>query len=549
LAIAADVQLHNTEDLLRALGSSVPDLARLDDAELILAAYAKWGAGCASHLLGEFAFAIWDERDRRLFCCRDHIGFKAFLYWQSRSRFIFGGDLRPILECEGVPLKLNRRKLADLAFPMGDAAHPEETFHAGILSLPPGTWMTVERGRTLKQKYWEPKAGEGPAPPHRAADAFEALREILFQAVDCRLDADYPVAALLSGGLDSSSIVSIAARCLGKRNRQLTAISAVLPEESRAQFKDERDYIDEFRSWSNVRIEYVTARGRGPFDRLDDLSRFAALPGRFSRYYLNEELEKAAFDNGSRSLLWGVHGEFGPTARNERYFLELAIGLRWATLFRELKKTSRIYRHISPIRALAGQLLYTLFPNRRSKPQVLLASGFRREYKAVPVWTGRSFSQRRYQAASIRYWLGKHAMGRGQTTNHLVLPVTPMLDKRVLEFCLALPASMDTRDGYQRYLIRGALDGILPKRIQWRTDKLPYSPDYFLRYNAQLGMARSFVAAIGPNDPVRSVVDVGQLEKLLLPVDAAVGSAAARDEVPSTIYLINFLRQFSDFRP
>jgi asparagine synthase (glutamine-hydrolysing) len=543
LAIAADVKLHNRTDLLRALGAEAADSVVASDTELLLAAYAKWGIECANYLLGEFAFVIWDERSKRLFCCRDHIGFKAFLYWRSESRFVFASDLKPILECEGVPLKLNRRKLAAQAVPTGESFHPEETFHAGILSLPPGTWMTIERDRTLKREYWRPTASAEAVLPRRPDDAFEALREVLFQAVDCRLDSDYPVAALLSGGLDSSSVVSIAARCLAKQNRQLTAISAVLPEESRAQFADETDYINEFRPWPNVRIKYVTARGRGPFDCLDDLSRFSAFPLRISRFYLNEECEQAAIANGSRSLLWGVGGEMGPTSHNQRYLLDLAAHLRWATLVRELRKSKG-----SPIRTMAGQLVNTLFPNRRRTPVVLLSRNLTREYKAGPAWKNRSFDQRRYQAALIGFWLSKHSMGRGQTIN-LIPPSTPFYDKRVLEFCLSLPAGMNMRDGYRRYSIRRALDGILPRRIQWRTDKLPYSPDYFVRYNAQLGMARDFVAAIGPNDPVRSVVDVDQLGKLLHPVDPVAGSVAARDQIPVTMYLINFLRQFPEFRP
>jgi len=109
---------------------------------------------------------------------------------------------------------------------------------------------------------------------------------------------------------------------------------------------------------------------------------------------------------------------------------------------------------------------------------------------------------------------------------------------------------MDVREGYPRYPVRAALDGTLPARIQWRTDKLPFSPDYSVRYNCQIGIAREFVAAIRTHDPVRSIVDVESLQKLLVPVDGASGTiTAARDQVPSTLYLINFLRQFSEFRP
>jgi asparagine synthase (glutamine-hydrolysing) len=124
----------------------------------------------------------------------------------------------------------------------------------------------------------------------------------------------------------------------------------------------------------------------------------------------------------------------------------------------------------------------------------------------------------------------------------------PLLDKRVIEFCLSLPPNIGVRNGYHRYLLRGALDGLLPKRIQWRTDKTLFSPDYNLRYNSQLGLARALVASVGPNDPVRSIVDVDSLEKLLEPIDPATRNDMALGLIPRTIYMIRFLRQFSEFR-
>ncbi len=542
LDISADVQLHNRGDLVRALGLQ----AGSDDRQLISAAYAKWGEECPKFLLGEFAFAIWDERRKSLFCCRDHIGFRAFLYWRIGSCFVFAGDIEPILAHPGVPRAVNRAKLSALAVPTAHHVRDEETFHYGIFSLPPGTSMTVSRYDIRQRRYWEPAPAPGHAVPKRPEDLIEALRDLLFEAVRCRLDSNYRVASLLSGGLDSSSIVAIAARCLEKQNRELTAISAVLPEESLTRFADEREYIDEFRTWSNINIEYVTAPGRGPFDSLTDPGRFAAFPLRSSRFYLNEECEKTALAGGARKLLWGFGGEFGVSSWSERYYLELAIRGRWSTLFRELKQC-RTSRSASPTRMLGRQVLNMLSPVRGWRPAVLLASEFRRQRNAKPALRSRSPYLRRHQISEIRFWLSKHAMERGQSIS-LIPPCSPLLDKRILEFCLAMPESMDVADGYPRYRIRAALDGILPPRIQWRTTKAPYSPDYFLRYNAQLGMAREFVQAIRRNDPIRTIVDVEGLGKLLVPVDAAAGPTAARDEVPVTLYLINFLRQFSEFR-
>ena len=136
LEISADVCLHNREDLVRRLGLDASLAHDSTDAQVPLAAYAKWGDSCASQLLGEFAFAIWDSRRQRLFCCRDQMGFRPFLYWRDGSRFVFGSDSQTILAVPGVPRKLNRRKLAGTFVYGGHAFYHDETFHAGILSLP-----------------------------------------------------------------------------------------------------------------------------------------------------------------------------------------------------------------------------------------------------------------------------------------------------------------------------------------------------------------------------------------------------------------------------
>ena len=549
-AIVADVQLHNRPDLLGMLGSTFtePTLAQPSDQHLILAAYAKWGEECPKFLLGEFAFAIWDKTSRRLFCCRDHIGHRAFLYWRNATRFIFASDAEDILGHRGVPRELNYRKFAGLAVPTGHNFQHDETFHSGIFSLTPGSWMTVAKGGSRQHKYWELRLDTLPAVPNHPAQAYEALREVLFQAVECRIDRDYPASATLSGGLDSSAVVAIAARCLEKQNRELTTVAAVVPEERRAQFSDERDYIDEFQSWPNVRIKYVTARGRGPFDCLGDPSRFAVHPMRSSRFFLIEECEKAAIDSGSHFLMTGAAGEYGITGWNQRYYVDLAVRLRWLALARELKNR-RNHRDVSSLRRLAWPILSTLFPLRGQGISVLLAQQFQREYRAQPAFKNRWPLQQRFQAAQVASWIGMHAIERGQAVS--LLPKSqPLADKRVLEFCLATPPSMNMRDGYPRYLVRGALDGVLPPRIQWRIDKTPFSPDYNARYTAQLGMAREFVSAIGPRDPVRSVVDIDRIEKLLwLEVDFAKENVAARDWIPCSLYAVNFLRQFSEFRP
>ena len=372
LTLVADAQLHNRDDLIQSLG--LPPAAPYSDGELILASYAKWRDGCPAVLLGEFAFAVWDSQNEELFLCRDHMGFRPLFYWQGGARFVFASDPRSILQVPGVQRALNRRKLAAMAVSGGQHLYPQETFHEGILSVPCATWLRVDRHGVRQTRYWEPEVRANLV-PGRPEEAFEALRDLLFRAVKCRMSGGGRVAALLSGGLDSSTVVSIAARCLGGGNRSLTALSAVLPEEMRTRVTDEREFIDEYRLSPHVEIQYLTAAGSGPFDLIEDSSRFAITPLRTSRHFLYEAFDRAAASMGCHVVLEGDGGEMGPTYWGDGYYLELLARLRWITLAVEMAKSWGI-EGVSPLRALHADLVSILpGPYRRSAPLAHVCHG------------------------------------------------------------------------------------------------------------------------------------------------------------------------------
>jgi asparagine synthase (glutamine-hydrolysing) len=515
----------------------------------LLAAYEKWGEDCPRLLLGEFSFAIWDNRQNRLFLCRDHFGLRPLLYYRKNSFLVFASDPRTLLAVPDIPRKLNQRKLAGTIVHLGYHLYEEETFHDGILSVPAASWVSADASGIQKRTYWAAEI-RPEIVPRSDKEAFAALRELLFKAVDCRLSSDSTVITELSGGLDSSAIAGVAAKCLQKQGRSLLAVSAVLPENLRDCLTDEREYIDSFRSWPNIQIEYVTAPGRGPFDWIEDPSHFVVSPTQNSRAYLFDEFEAVAARHGAQVLLQGSSGEFGVTCRGDRYLVELALTLRWFTLGRELRNIAQLHQR-SGIRFLAGRLrdLMPRSPDGETNLYALLTDQLRMQGKSLRPFHSSSPFQRQEQKAMLRRYPRSAALRTGQTPRGGVRVAKPLLDKRLVEFCLSAPPRMKFHNGYSRYLVRGALDGILPTRIQWRTDKKPFSPDYSVRYNAQLGKAKEFVAAIGRNDPVRSMIDVDRLEQLLRPLSPGVTSHAARVSVPVSIYTICFLRQFSEYRP
>jgi asparagine synthase (glutamine-hydrolysing) len=546
--ICGSVRLHNRSELVKNLQietatSGQPDIA------LVLAAYRKWGADCGTHLLGEFAFAIWDNPQQKLSCFRDHIGFRPFLYWYSGSRFVFSTDIRAILATPGVARELNRRKFAGVIIPYGEELHDEDTFHRGILSLPNGCVLIVDRRGSQKRRYWEPRILPELI-PRKSEEIIEALHELLVNAVLCRIDDDTPFTAELSGGLDSSGIVGVAARYLEKRGKTLVTVSSVVAEDSKGKFRDERPFIDEFRSWPNIRIEYVAANGRGPFDHIEDPAEFVVTPVRASNAFLHDARKEVALRYGARLRLRGLLGELGPTHRGDRYLVELAVKLRWGTLTQQLRQL-RAVQGIRPFRHLAARFLEltrraggSVASNGIPLTREMSAAG-----DALPVFRCSTVYQQKYQRAALQRVLRGHSPRRDHVNQDGSWYTYPWLDKRVLEFCLAAPPELKIRNGYHRNLIRTALKDELPEKIRWRTDKCIASPDFNARYNSQLAKAREFLAAIGPKDPVRTAIDVDRLVGLAKPVDPNRRDWAAAHVLPQSIYAICFLRQFPEFRP
>lgn len=547
LSVAADAQLHNTGDLVNALALEAPR-AGFSSPDLILAAYRKWGEDCPAHLLGEFAFAIWDAGKRRLFCCRDQLGIRPFLYWSDQSRFAFGGDIRKLLRVPGVKRELNRRKLAAMAIPNGHHFYHEETYHEGIKSLPGGSCLTIDVQGIRQWTYWKPGI-VAQAIPVREDEVYDALREIVLESVRCRLPCIGQPAAHLSGGLDSSTVVGSAAHVLAGSGRTLTALAGVLPSHGNTQLRDESEFIDEFRTYPNVRIEHIAPEpGAGPFDLIQQPAEFEDTPMRTASDYVYAALEKAAAEAGATTVLGGVGGELGATSWATPYYLQLAVNFRWSALRRELRMR-KAHTSGSPIRFLAGQVLDWIRPFRSHGDLVILAPDFRPTPEVRAVFRERTLDLRQHETTLLQMWLRKHAARPPHLGPGRVNLVNPLLDRRILEFSLAVPGRLKVRDGYQRCLARFALKGIMPDKIRRRTSKTPFSPDYFVRYNGTLDKARDFVAAIRDNDPVRSIVNVAALRRLLEPVDPLKGTFAARISVPVTIYLICFLRQFAEFSP
>ncbi len=235
--ITADARIDDRETLVEKLaGHGRPASLDRPDVELILHAYHVWGEKCVEHLLGDFAFAVWDAPQRRLFCARDHFGIKPFFYARAGGCLVFGNTLDCVRQHPAVSDRLDDLTIADfLIFEWyQDVA---ATAFADVLRLPPAHTLTCSIGATRLDRYWEVPT-DGEIRYRRAEEYAEHLRDLLRRAVNDRLRARR-VGVLMSGGMDSSSVAAVARRLIPPQPAPLqlqaftVAFDTLIPDQER----------------------------------------------------------------------------------------------------------------------------------------------------------------------------------------------------------------------------------------------------------------------------------------------------------------------------
>ncbi|HJU93461.1 MAG TPA: asparagine synthase-related protein [Pyrinomonadaceae bacterium] len=253
LSITANARIDGREDLIAKLPR--PPRTR-DDAELILLAYETWGEDCVKHLIGDFAFSIWDSRSRRMFCARDHFGVKPFFFTHAGDNFLWSTKLNELRADPRVSDALNETAIGDYLL-FGLNQDLSTTIFRDIQRIPPAHSLTLENGTITMRRYWTPDTSKEVR--FRDAQSYvERFRELFRQAVQDRLRTDR-VAVSMSGGLDSTSLAAVA-RDLGA---DVLACSVVYDDLIPDQ---ERYYSTAAAKHLGIRISYVTADQYSLFD-------------------------------------------------------------------------------------------------------------------------------------------------------------------------------------------------------------------------------------------------------------------------------------------
>jgi asparagine synthase (glutamine-hydrolysing) len=476
--IVFDGRLDNREELLEQLAER-RELRRQPDARLALEAYLQWGSDSFARLLGEFAFIIHEPQSQALIAVRDPMGCRRLCYTQVGATVVIASEEQALLAHPQVEARVNERHVAGYLAVGGQVAG--ETYFAGIYDLLQGHWIRIDARGVVSHQYWRlPRTKEywKLEPP----ELQRLFREKLFAAVKVRLRGQPPPAVLLSGGLDSSSLIAAAAELARDAAHKPVAVSWVF---ERLGECDESRYERETCSLLGVRHIPVVCDDFWP---LHDRQRY-------THHAVNEinldffGARWASFDRirdeGMRVVLSGSGGDELFVARN--YWLH------------DLFASGRIRDAGAALRQRLQSLPPAQWPRDPSLRRLLPFNGIRRKRTLDREWltdtakrllpaeprsdllTGRRWGFDRFESC-ISPWKARDISTAHADAQRWSLEVVePYRDQRLVEFALNLPAfyGYDHIRRLERPLQRDAMRGLLPAAVTDRPGKTSFSALFY----------------------------------------------------------------------
>jgi asparagine synthase (glutamine-hydrolysing) len=482
-SIVFNGEIYNYIELREELMQKGYEFHSRSDTEVILAAYACWGIQCLQKFDGMFAFAIWDEQEKKLFAARDRFGEKPFYYHYANNTLWFASEMKAFYAA-GFKRVMNEKMLL-LFLTHGFTDTPADasvTFDTQIKQLPPASYLLFDCNRLASENYWDIDDEDYLSlPEHEMIDFFY---DLLQSSVEKRFRSDVPVGTSLSGGLDSSSIAAIAGK-MNAGSNSYKCFSAVFPGFE----KDESSYSQLVAQKCGLAQLTVTPSAE---DFVRELQHFLFMqdePVGSASVYAQFKVYELAKKHGVTVLLDG-QGADEVLAGYSKYF-------KWYLHELIKERPGSLQAELSSLRARGAEMEWTwkhhlsaYFPvqtarqlKKRVMDKIKAADDINPEFKQAnidaslvlkPVVSSLNdilyFNTRKTGLPELLRYADRNSMAHGREVR------LPFLFHSLVEFCFALPAVFKINDGYTKWILRRSMEKYLPQQVVWRTDKIGFEP-------------------------------------------------------------------------
>jgi asparagine synthase (glutamine-hydrolysing) len=484
------------------------------DTEVLLKAYEEWGVDCLNKLNGMWSFAIWDNADKKLFCSRDRYGIKPFYFTKQNGNFIFGSELKQLLLHIQTPktklLAIQRFMFLDCVQWCDGTSMVDDIFH-----LPAGHYIEIDRGKTSIRRYYNPKFISSFQQDFRGSfqDAIEEYLYIFTDSVRLRLRSDAPVGSALSGGLDSSAIVSVAT---ANRTNNFKTFTAWFEELGHLS---ERKWAELVCSKTNSLGNYISPTGEDCMNELEEIVWKQDIPLTSSSLAAQYFVMKKAKESGVTVMLDGQGADeilagYSNSAFN--HFADRLGGFTLSGLHQDIKNYSKSNSKKNPWRNILAALFLGVrdqkcLEMKRNARGLSIKTDCRHVFEGLKDFNGSRMNKSLLQdlfvlsIPNLLHYEDRNSMA------HSVEARVPFLDYRLVEFAYSLPDKYKFNRDVGKYIHREALAKVVPKEVINRKDKVAFKAPgeiFWLRNSMKEVLSTSICN--------NSLVKAGMIERKLL---------------------------------
>lgn len=492
-------ELYNTEELRGELVAAGHHFQGHSDTEVILHAYAHFGAECVNRFNGIFAFAVWEKKAERLFMARDRIGVKPLFYSVLGKGMLFASEIKTLLAYPGLRTALDREGAAQLIL-LGPGRLPGSGVFRDVFEIEPGCCGWFSDGNLAIFRYWKLTDREN---KEDFADTCDHVRYLVTDAVHRQMVSDVPIGTFLSGGLDSSIITAVCAGKLAERGESLQSFFVDYLQNDRyfrsGKFQPDPDseYIDLMVQWLRTEHNCVMLSAQQLLDTLEAATIARDLPG-----MADVDASLLLFCNRIREKVKvTLSGECAD---------EIFGGYPW---YRDPEVRSR---EGFPWAQNLPQRASLLQQGILDAPEELVMDAYRdtcRETDLLPGQDPEEIRMKQMVNLNFRWFMQTLLDRKDRMSMYSGLEVrVPFCDYRIAEYLYGVPWKYKDYRGREKGLLRKAVDGLLPQRILERR-KSPYPKTFDPSYEqAVCGRLKSLLTQ---DSSLWSVVNKQQVRKLL----------------------------------
>ena len=486
LVIIYNGEIYNYQTLKKSLQQKGFVFQTESDTEVVAAAYTAFGESCVDYFEGAFAFAIWDRHTQQLFAARDRFGEKPFFYFYNDAEFLFASEMKALWQA-GVPKAVNAAMLYNF-LTIGYTSNPgdpAETFYDNIQKLPAACRLqyNAKTHALTIEKYWHSSIDVDRDINEK--DAIEQFETLLTQSVQNRLNSDVPVGTSLSGGLDSSAIVALCSQQSNTKQYSHQCFTAVFPGFE----KDETHYAAQVAQQFGLQHNLVEVTENDLWQNMDALMHHQEEPVTSASTLAQYKVYQSAKEKGITVLLDG-QGADEILAGYHKYYKWY-----WQELYRQktLNKSGELiharqlgvaenFNLKNKAAALMPEFAAAMLQSSKTKKAGQLSflnAGFafahkRNLYYSLP--THPDLNGALYYNTFVNGLEELLRMADRNSMAHGVEVRLPFLHHQLVEFLFTLPPHFKIREGWTKWLLRKSMEGILPKEIVWRKDKVGFEP-------------------------------------------------------------------------